>query len=243
VEFEEASSSYQAFLDTIEILRGKGIKLYIRTPQVLGTSLNNVGVRPSKEVTVTISARVAAPTIKVNSSKMTINTTSSMEYYSAKNGLWIECDGVTAVEDIAPGALYQNGSGNVVLMIRKAATTTDTFSLTSYLTIPGQSSAPTIGDNSAEVTYYYMNSKLILQFNKATVSNAYEYTIVKEENTFEPSGASWRTVTTSKVMTMSSGTAPDGAIIYIRRKGIDENTSKNIPLKLPSAVNHFTVKY
>jgi hypothetical protein len=243
VEFEEASSSYQAFLDTIEILRGKGIKLYIRTPQVLGTSLNNVGVRPSKEVTVTISARVAAPTIKVNSSKMTINTTSSMEYYNAKNGLWIECDGVTAVEDIAPGALYQNGSKNVVLMIRKTATTTDTFSLTSYLTIPGQSSAPTIGDNSAEVTYYYMNSKLILQFNKATVSNAYEYTIVKEENTFEPSGASWRPVTTSKVMTMSSGTAPDGATIYIRRKGIDENTSKNIPLKLPSAVNHFTVKY
>jgi hypothetical protein len=243
VEFDEASSSYQAFLDTIEILRGKGIKLYIRTPQVLGTSLNNVGVRPSKEVTVTISARVAAPAIKVNSSKLTINTTSSMEYYNAKNGLWIECDGATAVEDIAPGALYQNGSKNVVLMIRKTATTTDTFSLTSYLTIPGQSSAPTIGDSSAEVTYYYMNSKLILQFNKATVSNAYEYAIVKEENTFEPSGASWRPVTTSKVMTMTSGTAPDGATIYIRRKGIDENTSKNIPLKLPSAVNHFTVKY
>jgi hypothetical protein len=243
VNLDEASSSYQAFLDTMEMLRGKGIKLYIRTPQVLGTGMNSVGARPSKEVTVTISARVTAPAVKVNSSKLTINTTTAMEYYNTKSGLWIECDGVTAIEDIAPGVLYQNGAKNVTLMIRRAATTTDTFSLTAYLTIPGQTAAPTIGDSSSEVTYYYMNSKLMLQFNKATTSNAYEYAIIKPDSSIELSSASWRSVTTSKVMTMSKSTAPDGATIYVRRKGIDENTSKSVALKLSSAVNNFTVKY
>jgi hypothetical protein len=243
VDFDETSSSYKTFLDTTELLRSKGVKIIIRTPQLLGTGISNVGMRPSKEVTVAITARVAAPTLKVNIAKLTINTSAAMEYYNTKTSLWIACDGVSSIEDIAPSTLYQNGAKNVTLMIRRAETEKDTFSQTTYLIIPGQTAPPSIGDNSNEVTYYYMNSKLILQFNKASTSNMFEYSICKPDATFNETFASWKSVTTTKALTISKSTAPDGCTIYVRRKGTDANTTKNIAFKLPSAINHFTVKY
>jgi len=243
VDLDETSTSYQSFLDTMELLRSKGIKILFRTPQIMGTSINNVGMRPSKEATVTITARTTSPSIKVNSTKLTINTSATMEYYNSSTAMWIDCDGVVAIEDIVPSVLYQNGAKNVTLMVRRAATEKDTFSQTVYLTIPGQSASPSIGDSSNDVTNYYMNGKLIVQFNKASTSNIYEYTISKPGSTFTISSTSWKTVTTSKSLSLSSSLAPEGSVIYVRKKGIDANTSKNIDLKLSSAVNHFAVKY
>jgi hypothetical protein len=243
VSLDEASVSYQTFLYSIELLRTKGAKLLFRTSQVLGTSMNDVGARPSKEVTVTISARAAAPSIKVNTSKLTLNTTASMEYYDERTSLWMECTGTMSLEDVAPAVLFENGANSITLMVRRAATTTDTFSKTAFVTIPGQTGAPVIGGISAEVTYYYMNSKLVLQFNKASASNIYEYAIVKSDVDFTEATARWMSITTSKTMTISSSTAPEGCTIYIRRKGTDVSVTKNTALVLPSAVCNFTVRY
>ncbi len=243
VSLNEASTGYQTFLNTMENLRTKGAKIILRTPQVAGTGAGNPGVRPSAEVTVTIPARAAAPAVKVNSSKLTMNTTSSMEYYDAKTELWIEFDGAVSVEDIAPKALYENGAKSVTLQIRKSATASASSSKIAKIIIPGQAAPPTIGGNNYDVTYYYQNSKLVMQFNHASKENAYEYAIVKAGASFNASSASWRSVTSSTLMTLSKSTAPDGSTIYVRKKGIDENTSTGVSLVLASAVNSFTVKY
>jgi hypothetical protein len=243
VSFTETSASYQSFLTTMESLRVKGAKIIIRTPQVTGTGASDVGMRPSAEVSITIPARPSAPSVKVNSSKLTLNTTASMEYYDSVANMWVEFDGVISVEDIAPKALYENGSKTVTLLLRKSATASAPYSKTQKLVIPGQTGAPTIGGTSSDVTYYFVNSKLVMQFNNASTSNAYEYMIVKEGNEFNHRNSGWKTVTSSKLMTLSSTTAPNGCTIYVRKKGSDENTTKNQNLVLSSAVNSFSVSY
>jgi hypothetical protein len=243
VSFTESTSSYQSFLTTMESLRTKGAKILIRTPQVIGSGSSNVGMRPSAEIAVTIPARAAAPTVKVNASKLTLTTTSSTEYYDAASDLWMECDGDMSIEDIAPKALYENGGKNVTLLLRKSATTSAPFSKTQKLIIPGQTAAPTIGGNSSEVTYYYLNSKLVMQFNNASTTNVYEYLVVKEGSEFNLTASGWKSVSTSQVMTLSKIMVPSGSTIYVRKKGTDANATKNVSLVLSSAVNNFTVSY
>lgn len=243
VSFDESTASHKKFLETMENLRVKGAKLVFRTPQVIGTGSGDVGMRPSKEIAITIPARGAAPTVKVSSSKLTLNTTKSIEYYDSAGGFWIECDGAMAIEDIAPKALYENGGKSVTLLLRKSATATVPYSKTLKLTIPGQAEKPTIGGSASDVTYYYVNSKLVMQFNKASATNIYEYTIVREGNELNLARASWKSVNSTKLMTLSKVTAPSGCTIYVRKKGIDENSSKKVSLVLPSAINSFTVTY
>lgn len=243
VSFNENSSSYKSFLATMESLRIKGAKILFRTPQVIGTGAGNTGIRPSAEITITIPARGAAPSVKINTSKLTLSTTSSIEYYDAENDLWMECDGVMSIEDIAPKALYENGGKAVTLQLRKAATASAANSKIQKLVIPGQTAAPTIGGSINDVTYYYINTKLVLQFNNASEKNVYEYAIVKAEDDYNPGSVVWRSVNSSKILNISTVSAPDGSTVYVRRKGTDENTAKKISVVLPSATNSFTVSY
>jgi hypothetical protein len=242
VSLNDESASYQSFLNTMEIYRAKGIKLVFRIPQVIGTA-DNAGSRPSKEVAVTITARAEAPSVTVNPSKLTINTTTAMEYYDAASASWIECEKAMTLDALAPGVLYENGSHDATLMIRKAATASAPYSKTAYVTIKGQAGAPQIGDNSKDVTYYFVNSKLAMVFNNASATNAYEYTVVKYDATFDAGTARWSTVNSTKLITLSAATAPNGCTIYVRKKGIEANATKNTELVLSSAAGSFTVRY
>ncbi|HWT75891.1 MAG TPA: hypothetical protein VN258_14400 [Mobilitalea sp.] len=242
VSLDETSASYKSFLNVMELLRTKGAKIIIRIPQIAGTA-SNVGSRPSKEVTVTITARAEQPSIRVNSSKLTINTSSAMEYYDSTTASWIDCTKSMLLSEIAPKALYANGAIDATLMIRTAATTKATYSKTAYIKIKGQRSAPEIGDNSKDVTYYYMNKKLVMLFNKASATNVYEYTIVKSGASFNLSSARWTSVSSTKLLTLSNGAAPDGCTVYVRKKGTDANSSKNVELVLSSAISNFAVDY
>ncbi len=243
VSLNESSAEFQNFMETMESMRTKGAKIIIRTPQETGTGAGNPGMRPSSEITVTIPARAAAPSVKVNLSKLTLNTTTALEYYDAATDLWVECDSSMSIEDIAPKALYENGGKAVSLQLRKAATSSAPNSKIQKLTIPGQSAAPSIGGSSSDVTYYYVNSKLVMQFNKASASSPYEYMIVKEGATFNPTASGWKAVTSSSLMTISNSLAPRGCKVYVRKKGTEENAAKNTVLALPSAISSFSVSY
>ncbi len=243
VDLDEDASSYQKFIKNVEKMKTMGAKLIFRTPQAAGSDNEDVGRRPSREVTVTIPKRANAPSVKVNVSKLNLNTTEAMEYYDEKTGLWLECLKAMTLEDIAPQVLYSNGAKTASLQIRTAPTLSNTYSKTAYLTIPGQSAAPTVGDNSKDVTYYYQNSKLILGFCNATSTNPFEYAVVRAGYEFNAATASWRTVTSSKLMTISKLTAPDGCTIYVRKKGIEANAANNISMSLASATGKISVKY
>lgn len=243
VSLTESSASYKGFMATTENMRTKGARIIIRTPQEIGAGAGSPGMRPSSEITITIPARAAAPSVKVNVAKLTLSTSTSLEYYDAATNLWVECDSSMSIEDIAPKVLYVNGGTSVSLLIRKAATNSAPYSKIQKLIIPGQAAAPAIGGSSSDVTYYYVNSKLVMQFNNASATNPYEYTIVKEGSTFSVTGTSWKTVSSSTLMTLSGSLAPQGCTVYVRKKGTEENTAKNIALVLPSAVNSFSVSY
>jgi hypothetical protein len=243
VSFNENSASYQNFMDTIEGFRLKGAKIIIRIPQTMGTGAGNVGARPSKEINITIPSQPAAPAVKVNSSKLTLSTTTSLEYYDTQSELWMECESSMPISSIAPSVLYENGASAVTLQIRKAATGSTPSSKILKLKLPAQTAAPTIGDRSADITYYYLNGKLVIQFNNASDTNLYEYAVIKANYTFTVASASWKTVKTTQLMTFSTSTAPEGCTIYVRKKGRDENTNSNLSLILASDVNSFTVNY
>ncbi len=243
VNADENSGSYNSFLDKMENYRVKGIKIVMRIPQVMGSGLTNAGMRPSREVPVSVTARANAPTIRVNSSKLTLNTSSTMEYYDTTSGLWIDCTSNMGLEEIAPKVLYENGASSVTLKLRIAATSSSPYSKTASVIIPGQPAAPSIGDSSAEATYYYMNSKLMLQFNKASASNTYEYAIIRSGYDFDAYTANWRTVSSPGLLTIAQSTAPSGSRVYIRKKGKDISSSNNAELVLASAARSFAVNY
>lgn len=235
VSLDEDTASYQEFLKTINTFRTMGAKIDIRTPQIVGNGSKSVGCRPSREVFVTIPKRANAPTITVNLTKLTLNTTEAMEYYNSSINTWIGCSSSMPLEDIAPAVLYSNGGRKATINIRMAETDTSPYSKTASITIAGQTAPPVIGDDSANVTYYYVNSKLTMQFHSASVNVPYEYAVVNSDDTFDTATAIWRTVTNSNIMTISSSTAPEGSKIYIRKKGVNST--------LPSAAVSFTVKY
>lgn len=243
VSLDTNTDSYQSFLKTIDGLLVKGAKISFRIPQTVGTNANNVGARPSKEVNITLAKRANAPSVKVNANKLMLNTTLSMEYFSEKINAWVECDKSMTIEDIAPSTLFRNGSKSVTLQIRTAATANKTYSKTTYIKINGQAGAPTVGDNSKDVSYYYQNGKLMLQFNNASKTDVYSYAIVKPGSTFNETTTAFTIMNTTKAKAISSTTAPEGSTIYIRKQGINENTTKGIELVLASEVNSFKVSY
>ncbi len=243
VSLETTSASYQKFMNQIEMFLMNGIKIDFRIPQIPGTSDSEPGERPSKEVTVTLTKRANAPKVVVNSSKLTLNTTDKYEYYNEKEKDWVECDKTMAVEELAPETLYKNGGKTVTLMFRIAATSNKTYSKTAYVTIPGQTQAPSAGGNKEDVSYYYVNGKLSLQFNNASKSEVFSYAIVKPGDELDIASAKFTTVTNTKPRTLSQSTAPQGSIIYVRKQGINENTSKNISLVLSSDVLAIKVDY
>lgn len=243
VSFETESSSYQKFLVSMEGLLLKGAKVNIRLPQIMGKNAEEPGERPSREVTVTLTKRAEAPSVKVNTVKLNLTTTTSMEYYDETLKEWVDCDRNMLLEDIAPSVLFKNGAKTVNLMIRTRATANRAYSKTLVLTIPGQKSAPTVGGSSAEVSYWYQNNRLMLQFNNASRTNIYSYAIVKPGETFDVSTARFNTVTTSSSRAITISTAPEGSVVYLRKQGTNGNLNRNSNIELSSEVISFTVTY
>lgn len=234
VPLDVESDDYKRFLKQVSTLRIKGAKLFFKLGQEKGTGINDMGSRPSKEIAVTISKLNTAPSVKVNITKLTLNTKTTMEYCdNAAGNDWTECQKNMLLEDIAPAVFFDGGAKTVSLKFRTAATSTKAASLETLLTIKGQEKAPTIGDNSADVLTYYEKDKLVLSFKKASKDTPFEYCIIKPDKDFDLSRG-WKSVTKAKDIKLSTKTAPSGSEIYVRYKGMNANTSKKIEMKLPS---------
>ncbi len=228
--------SYATFLSGLDLLRFKGAKLVFRLGQQPGTSETDTGARPSKEVTVTISKYASAPSVKLNITKLTFNTKTTMEWSDDMKN-WHECEKNMELKDLAPAAML-NGKGGaaseVTLFFRLAATEKKPCSQVSVVVIPAQTKAPSVGkDKSSEVAYSYENNKLLLNFSKASATNMYEYCIVAQGKEFSESTAKWKTIKAAKTVTITKKSA-ENATIYVRYKGTLENLKKEIPFRLPS---------
>ncbi|WP_066720674.1 hypothetical protein [Clostridium sp. Marseille-P299] len=233
------------FLDQLEALRVNGTKIYVRIPQIVGTSESDMGDRPSKEVAVTLTKRDNAPKVSVNVTKLTLSTTDAMEYqiYSVDGVLtnskkWTNAMKNMTLDEIIPSTAKSSKfavTKEVVILFRYEETDTKPYSKTQTLTIPAQRTAPT------EIIEGYTSSKYNLTFADASASNPYQYVVVKQGETFDENTAAWKNVTSSKAISFTAKTAPAGSKVYVRYKGISETTKTS--LKLPSISTSFTVTY
>lgn len=242
VSFDESSASYQIFLAEISTLRFKGAKIILRTGQVKGTDAEDVGERPGRECTVTIGKLATAPSVKLNVQKLTLNTKTTMEYRMGPNDEWETCEANAKVEDIIPSVLFEYGGNSVTLLVRNAATEKKAASLTALITVPGQKRGPNVGSgSSSEVCAEYKNNKYEITFRNASATKVYEYCIIKPDKEFDVHTAAWKTVKSTKTIKLSKTAAPEGSYIYVRYKGVQENTTKGIAMELPSAVTAYPV--
>ena len=224
-------------------LRGKGAKIYVRVPQVKGDS-SSAGSRPGKIVQISIPKIANAPSLKVDVNKLTLNTSTAMEYrvYSV-NGVLLNTAFTSCVskmelssdENISK-ALYSSANSTpseVVVAVRKKATTTNTYSKTAYITIPAQAAPP----KAPLVTK--TETKYSFRFDDASKTNTYQYAVVKPTDT---SGRlSWKNVSTPKEIILNKSSYPEGTKVYIRIKGVAY--TKKTELALPSAALELTVGY
>lgn len=242
VTIEDAKSSSSAFHEEIEKMRIAGGSIYVRTPPVAGKVDEKgefyAGVRPSKEVKISIAKRANAPKVTIDGSKLLVNTKDTMEY-STDNGVnWKPAKTKMSIQEIAPAVL--TGS-RVSILFRTKATDKKPYSKAVEVAILPQRSAPTVSTTAAtEVTYESGESKFYLTFNQASKTLPYEYTIVKGTN--EPDqNASWKSVTSSKTIAITEKTAPAGSRIYVRKKTIKEG--KEIQFQIASKYAPIIVTY
>lgn len=231
-ESDAQAITYKQFVTEIESLRYKGAKLCFRLGQIKGTGADNMGERPSKEVTVTVTKFAAAPSIKLNVTKLTFNTKETMEWttdFSAP--IWNTCTKNMLLEEIAPEVTYPATVDSATIYFRVAATETKPHSLAIAVTVPAQAAPPVKGTDF--VLADGQKGKGILTFPNASAENMYEYYMCPSNVPFAVNTAKWKTVRNNKPISISA-TIMDDCTLYVRKKGTAENVNKKISLVLPS---------
>lgn len=228
---QDDQSEMQNLLESFSL---KGISLVFRTGQVVGTSADKPGERPSKISTLKIAKRAAAPNVSLNYNTMTFAVKKTMEYKLSTEDTWKDINTTTLnLGDVMSSVLYdQNGKDmkedeTVGIDFRVKATASKVASQTKTLQIPRQEDTPT-----GNITPAYTGPtqlKLLIEKKDVTIdekevtleaassSNPYEYTVVKSGETLDIYKAKWTGITTETTK-ISSTVAPEGSSIYVRKK-------------------------
>lgn len=240
VSVEDAVDPDSEFAGELDKLRVAGASIYVRTAgsasELEADGTLDAGIRPGKEIKVSITKRGSAPKIKIDGGKLTLNTTNSMEYSTDGGTTWIQMEKKMALAKVAPGALGSSAQ-DALVWIRKKATSRTPHSKIFVLEVPAQRSAPT----GAEVTYESKDGKFWLTFTQASKTSPYEYTVVKPGSTLDIAKASWKSVVAVKTVSVSERTAPAGSKIYVRKKTVKQTTTT--AFELASATMEISVSY
>ena len=234
-EWKEFNQNDQSEMQNLlESFSLKGISLVFRTGQVVGTSVDKPGERPSKISTLKIAKRAAAPNVSLNYNTMTFAVKKTMEYKLSTEDTWKDINTTTLnLGDVMSSVLYdQNGKDmkedeTVGIDFRVKATASKVASQTKTLQIPRQEDTPT--DNITTAYTGPTQLKLLIEKKDVTIddkdvtleaassSNPYEYTVVKSGETLDIYKAKWTGITTETTK-ISSTVAPEGSSIYVRKK-------------------------
>lgn len=246
--------SYDTFLTQIDGLRTKGAKIHCQTaPKVYQIDSNGTvtdqGMRPSKEVKVSITARRKAPTVKVNVKKMTVNTKATQEWTTAeqwdsvrdaktqqeKDQIWKSCTKTMKVSALAPTAVDSSVTGkDATIYIRLQSTSSNTASKIAIVEIPKRAAKPATPASLVQVPGKKAGKgKAQLTFTNVP-AQGYQYYVQKSAGAFDETAVSWKTVKKAKTIKLSEKSAPAGSVIYMRIAGVAQNANKNIALQLPS---------
>lgn len=231
----------ESFENDVMRMRVKGTKLMFQTVPMVRKEGND-GAPPSKEVKVAIPALKAAPNIKVNVKKLTVNSTIRQQWSTTRSAVdtnWQNCTKAMSIETIAPEAA--SGSAMQSVYFRTAATSSASPSKVTTLEIPAREAAPEapFAFNAIAPTSAKRRATATLSFSNVP-SVGYQYTVVKT-GTLDETRASWKAVRQAKTIKFNDRNLPAGSIIYVRTAGVAKNVNKNIDLKLPSKCYSFVV--
>lgn len=223
----------------LSYLYNNGATVLFRLAPTNGTSITNVGSRPSKEISVTIPKRTNAPTISIDGSKLVIPIKKGMAYRTVKtDGGASDWVNVISAQDlslytIASDAMYNvSNTGNqkeVKLQFRTNATSATQVSKITSVTVPVQEGPPDLDTNGISFSYT-SPTKLSIQVKSASSSTPYEYTIVDKDDEFNYKTAKWVTISSNSAVTVSSTTAPASSHIYLRKKSIVASSTTDFKL-------------
>lgn len=236
-----AVQSMQNFVNEVRTLRAKAVKLLFQTVPIIWTN-GNEGMPPSKEVKVSIPALKAAPNIKVNVKKLTVNTTVKQQWsvsHSALDTDWTNCSKTMKISELASKAAI--GETDQTIYFRLAATSSVGASKIATLAVPARAEAPEAPISVNMITPASIKKKASANIQFSNVpSEGYEYCIIKA-GALDESRAAWKTIKTSKTLKFNQNRLPAGSVIYVRVKGVAQNINKKIDLKLPSLCYSVTI--
>lgn len=236
------SIDYDALSESLGFLYTKGATIYFRLAPVNGTG-SSVGLRASKEISVSIPKKTSAPSVKVDGSKFIIAVKSGMAYRLVDSdgkptgdGSWttIKSSSNLKLSSIASKAMYTteaNASSQeeVYIQFRTNPTSTTQVSLTKTLTVPTQEGPPDVDDYG--ITFEYTSSStLALTVEAASSTQPFEYTIIEDDDTLDYTEATWTSITSSTAISIDDDTAEEGDHIYIREKSITETDDDDFEL-------------
>lgn len=123
----------------------KDITVYFRTSQIKGKSETETGIRPSKEVSVTIKKMEAMPNIKVDNDRLTVTIPSGVRYRVVGNSTWssasLSDNSERMVESMAPLAFYSADNAlpvDQIIEFRKDASESVQVSASAYVKVNAQ---------------------------------------------------------------------------------------------------------
>ena len=210
----------------ISLLYANGAIVYFRLAPLNGTSITNIGFRPSREASITIPKKPAAPNITINGSKFSISLKKGMAYRTVnKDGTttdWITVGRSSdlLLKNIAPSVLYNASAVSpsaITMQFRTNAKSTALMSKTASLTIPIQEGPPSTETYGISLSYT-SSSSVSLQVKAASNKLPFEYTIVKEGIELNYLTADWTAITSSSEVNLDSTKAKAGSHIYVRKK-------------------------
>lgn len=258
----------EALKPVLERLSENGASVYFRLQAEPGTSAS-AGHRPSKEVACKISKKTAAPNVTINTDdstiavqsgwqvrKVTITEKSGVQYASSL-GNWTTYASAKDVplEEMASEAVYKAGEDqsvekkDVYLQFRKSATSTAQMSYITTIKVPAQEAAPT-AENSGISIEYTSPTSFKLTISAASPTRQYEYCIVDEQDfdanknkITDMESVTWKTISSATATELKEADAPEGSVIFYRKKAVGKTGDDNFKLATPYTKYSDAIKY
>ncbi len=225
----------------ISYLCNNGAVVYFRLAPVNGSGSASTGSRASKEVSVTIPKRTAAPSITIDGSRFIIPVKKNMAYrFVNTDGTasdWITMNSAANLylKDIAAKALYTDAAVSqeeVTLQFKMNATSSAQESRVATVTVPVQEGTP--DEDIYGISLSYASSSTVsLQVKAASQAVPFEYAIVKEKDILDYMTAGWTAITSSTAVNLEKSKAPAGAHVYVRKKSVAASATTDFSLASP----------
>lgn len=217
--------------EQLNYLIANGTTLYFRLAPENGTSVDKNGMRPSKEVSLKISAKKSAPDVGFDDSAYSVSLKSGMLYRIAvmndgtvddaetKTREWNQ---ITSTREYNLKELCSEAlSKECALQFKTGYKGSAQESRVRTLVIPAQKSLTEAEKAGIEISYTSTKS-LTLKISGASDTQPYQYSIVKKEDynngKLSYGDLKWTDVKSTAPVNISKTSAPAGSYIYVRKK-------------------------